>query len=75
MIRSFIVLGDSLLVVQNFPPLYGAFIGKDFIPNSQALIRYFARSFVLVRHLWYEDILKAANDNWFVGLSSQGNPL
>ena len=62
--------GDQLLVVQNFPPLDSSFIGKDVIPNHHALIEHFSGLFVLVRHLWYEDTLKVANDNWFIGCFS-----
>lgn len=62
--------GDKLLVVQNFPPLAGPFIGQDVIPNHHALIEHFAAAFLPVRHIWYEDTLKAANDNWFIGLFS-----
>lgn len=61
---------DRLLVVQNFPPLCKSFIGKDVLPDHFALIERFATHFVLERHMWYEDRLKVANDNWFVGLFS-----
>ena len=61
---------DTLLVVQNFPPLDRPFVGKDVIPNHHALITHFTSAFVLLRHLWYEDAFKAANDNWFIGLFS-----
>jgi hypothetical protein len=61
---------DKLLVVQNFPPLDGPFIGKDVIPDHSRLIRQFAGSFFPVRHLWYEDTLKVANDNWSIGVFS-----
>lgn len=72
-IRSLMVAGDRLLVVQNFPPLDGAFIGKDVIPNHVALMRHFAAHFVTVRHLWCQDTIKAANDNWFIGLFTLGD--
>lgn len=62
--------GDNLLVIQNFPPLTGPFIGKDVIPNHHALISHFSVDFLPVRHIWYEDTLKSANDNWFIGLFS-----
>ncbi len=65
--------GDKLLLVQNFPPLADSFIGKDVIPNHHALIKYFARTFFPVRHIWYEDTLKSANDNWFIGLFKINN--
>jgi SAM-dependent methyltransferase len=60
--------GDRLLVVQNFPPLESSFIGKDVIPNHAALTAHFASHFTPVRQIWYEDTLKNANDNWFIGL-------
>jgi SAM-dependent methyltransferase len=67
-IRDLMNDGDKLLVVQNFPPLCGSFIGKDVIPNHHALIKHFSTAFSLVRHIWYEDTLKSSNDNWFIGL-------
>ena len=69
-IRGLMNDGDKLLVVQNFPPLSGSFIGKDVIPNHHALIKHFSSAFLPVRHIWYEDTLKSANDNWFIGLFS-----
>jgi hypothetical protein len=61
---------DRLLVVQNFPPLHKAFIGKDVIPDHFALLGHFSPHFAVDRHIWYEDRMKAANDNWFIGLFS-----
>ena len=61
---------DRLLVVQNFPPLHNAFIGKDVLPDPLALVEHFSSHFVVDRHMWYEDRMKAANDNWFIGLFS-----
>jgi SAM-dependent methyltransferase len=69
-IESMMRQGDRLLVAQNFPPLDRSFIGKEIIPNHTALIRHFAGSFLPLRHLWYEDTIKNANDNWFIGLFS-----
>ncbi len=66
--------GDTLLVVQNFPPIDKPFVGKDVIPDQAALIRHFSEAFVPVRHLWYQDALKTANDNWFIGLFSPRHP-
>jgi len=60
--------GDRLLVVQNFPPLESGFIGKDTMPDHRSLIAHFSSSFQLERHIWYEDRLRSANDNWFIGL-------
>jgi len=60
--------GDHLLVVQNFPPLGDSFIGKEVLPNHYAIIKRLSIAFSLVRHLWYEDTIFSANDNWFIGL-------
>lgn len=68
LIRSRMHGGDKLLVVQNFPPLNSSFVGKDVIPDHQALIRHFSAEFGPARHVWYEDTLKRVNDNWFIGL-------
>ncbi len=69
-IRGLMDDGDRLLVVQNFPPLGSTFIGKEVIPDHLSLINHFSSAFLLTRHLWYEDTLKSANDNWFIGLFS-----
>ena len=61
---------DKFLVVQNFPPLGSSFIGKDVLPDHHALIKHMSRYFIPIRHIWYEDTLKTANDNWFIGLFS-----
>lgn len=72
-IRGLMNAGDKLLVVQNFPPLANSFIGKDVLPNHHALIAHFASAFLPMRHIWYEDTLKSANDNWFIGLFNTRN--
>lgn len=72
-IRSIMAPGERLLVVQNFPPLDRPFIGKDVLPNHAALIQHFSAGFEPVRHIWYQDTLKTANDNWFIGLFSAGH--
>jgi len=69
-IRNRMAGSDRLLVVQNFPPLQNSFIGKDVLPNHFALIDHFSRHFAIERHIWYEDRLRAANDNWFIGMFS-----
>ncbi|RDH77711.1 methyltransferase domain-containing protein [Mycolicibacterium moriokaense] len=69
-IKSSMVSGDRLLVVQNFPPLSKEFIGKEVIPNHLALIDHFSQHFVLDRHIWYEDRFALVNDNWFIGIFS-----
>lgn len=72
-IRGLMTGCDKLLVVQNFPPLAGPFIGKEVIPSPSALIDHFSSDFMSVRHIWYEDTLKAVNDNWFIGLFTLGD--
>jgi hypothetical protein len=67
-IRNLMVGNDRLLVVQNFPPLHNAFIGKDVLPNHLALIDHFSQHFSINRHFWCQDRMRAANDNWFIGL-------
>lgn len=62
--------GDKLLVVQNFPPLDRPFIGKEILPNYEALINFFERRFSLEQHIWYENKQETSNDNWFIGLFS-----
>jgi SAM-dependent methyltransferase len=69
-IRNRMAGSDRLLVVQNFPPLQNSFIGKDVLPNHLALIDHFSRHFDIYRSIWYEDRLRAANDNWFIGIFS-----
>lgn len=69
-IRGLMAGSDKLLVVQNFPPLTGPFIGQEVIPNHHALINHFSSAFSPLRHIWYEDTLKATNDNWFIGFFS-----
>jgi SAM-dependent methyltransferase len=73
-IRNMMAVGDQLLVVQNFPPLERSFVGKEVVPNHLALIEHFSSYFLPVRHIWYEDALKMANDNWFIGLFSLRQP-
>ena len=69
-IRGLMRSGDQLLVIQNFPPLGSTFVGKEVIPNHHALVNHFSSAFIPLRHIWYEDTLKSANDNWFIGLFS-----
>ncbi len=69
-IASRMCYSDRLLVVQNFPPLHSAFIGKDVMADHFALLGHFSSHFAVDRHIWYEDRVKAANDNWFIGLFS-----
>jgi SAM-dependent methyltransferase len=68
--RALMKPGDLLLVAHNWPPLDTSFVGKDVLPDHFALMRHFAAHFVPVRHIWYQDTFKTANDNWFLGLFS-----
>lgn len=61
---------DRLLIVQNFPPSDGEFVGKNIIPNHVALLNVMCDKFCLQRSFWYEDRLKLVNDNWFSGIFS-----
>ncbi len=67
-LRNLMSAGDLLLVVQKFPPLEAPFVSKEIFPDHHAVIDRFQSNFVPVRHLWYQDTLKTANDNWFIGL-------
>jgi len=69
-IGSLMAEDDTLLVVQNFPPLHSTFVGKEVIPDHRALVQHFSQQFEVKRSLWYEDTLKTANDNWFIGIFS-----
>jgi SAM-dependent methyltransferase len=74
LIRGMMVDGDQLLVVQNFPPLGSAFVGKEVLPDHAALIRHFSVCFSPLRHIWYQDAERSANDNWFIGHFAPGQP-
>lgn len=69
-IRNLMSSQDTLLVVQNFPPLESNFVGKDVIPHHEALISHFEKAFTTLRHTWYADHLRGTNDNWFIGIFS-----
>jgi SAM-dependent methyltransferase len=61
-------VGDTLLVVQNFPPLNSNFVGKEVIPDPQTLINLINRSSLsLQQSIWYEQFKDNANDSWFIG--------
>ncbi len=57
-----------LLIVQNFPPLDSNFVGKDILPNYKAIEARFQRHFEVIRSIWYQDLLRNKNDNWYIGL-------
>lgn len=59
---------DVLVVVQNFPPLGSNFVGKDVIPEPNALIQLFSTESVkLENSIWYEKCQDNSNDSWFIG--------
>ena len=65
-IGSIVKRRDYFLVSQNFPPLSSDFIGKDIIPNPQAIIDLFSISFKPLKTIWLEDKISGGNDNWFI---------
>ena len=67
-IANHICKGERLLVSQNFPPLDSLFVGKDIIPDYQALIHHFSPFFSVKRSIWFQDFVSDVNDNWFIGL-------
>jgi len=68
--RAMMEPADLLLIAHNWPPLDKPFVGKEVLPDHHALLRYFAPHFAPVRSAWYQDTIKTANDNWFIGLFS-----
>jgi SAM-dependent methyltransferase len=62
-------VNDILLVVQNFPPLNSNFVGKDVIPNPEALTDFLLsnKSLILEKKIWYEQNINNNNDSWFIG--------
>lgn len=65
-ISSIVNRGDYFLVSQNFPPLSSNFVGKDVIPNSQAILDLFSSFFKPLKTIWLEDKISDGNDNWFI---------
>jgi len=64
-ISSIVNKGDYFLVSQNFPPLSSSFVGKDVIPNPQAILNLFS-SFLPLKTIWLEDKISEGNNNWFI---------
>ena len=60
--------GDYLVVSQNFPPLESDFVGKNIIPNPEAIIDRFSKYFSPLSTVWLEDKTSEGNDNWFIGV-------
>lgn len=59
---------DLLLISQNFPPLDTQFVGKETIPNPQAIIGLFSEGFSPLQTMFLEDWVSNTNNNWFVGV-------
>ncbi len=57
---------DLLLVTQNFPPLESKFVGKDVIPNPDAVVKWFSSCFHLKKHVGFRNFESSGNDNWFI---------
>jgi len=60
--------GDIFLVSQNFPPLGSNYVGKDTIPDPEAIIRLFGKYFEPLKSVFYEERLSSGNDNWFIAV-------
>ncbi len=60
--------GDLLCVSQNFPPLESEFIGKDVLPNPDAVQAAFDDYFEIHQSIWMQNHTSKGNDNWFVAL-------
>lgn len=65
-INSIVNRGDYFLVSQNFPPLSSNFVGKDVIPNPQAIHDLFSSFFKPLKTIWLEDKISDGNDNWSI---------
>lgn len=66
--HHFVIKDGKLFVSKNFPPLDSNFVGKDTIPNSNAIIKWFKDYFIPLKTIWLEDIISRGNDNWFIGI-------
>jgi SAM-dependent methyltransferase len=67
-----IVTGESLLFIcQNFPPLESQFVGKEVIPNPEAIITWFSPYFSPMKTIWLKDYQNDGNVNWFLGIFSR----
>ena len=67
-ISSIVNRGGYFLVSQNFPPLSSNFVGKDVIPNQQAILDLFSNCFKPLKTIWLEDKISDGNDNWFIAI-------
>jgi len=67
-IASLTHLDDKLLIVQNFPPLRSTFVGKDSIPDSEAIVSWFDKYFEPLETIWINNYVIQGNNNWFIGI-------
>ena len=67
-ISSIVNRRDYFIVSQNFLPLSSNFVGKDVIPNPQAILTLFGSFFKPLKTVWLEDKVSDGNDNWFIAI-------
>lgn len=65
-ITNIVNRGDYFLISQNFPPLSAEFVGKDVIPNPNAILDLFGSYFMPLKTIWLEDKISDGNSNWFI---------
>lgn len=53
-----------LLIHQNFPPLDSDFIGKEILPNPEALIKFFSKDFEIIYKNNFNILKQNKNDAW-----------
>jgi len=59
---------DIIIVEQNFPPLDSQFVGKEILPNSQAIMELFKSDFFCIQTVGLENYVNRSNDNLFYGV-------
>lgn len=65
---------DLLVIVQNFPKLTSNFVGKDVIPNYDAIVRFFTKTDITLESMiWYQKEVLNKNDSWFIGCFIKSN--
>jgi hypothetical protein len=67
-ISTFMEKNELFLVSQNFPPLSSKFVGKDVIPNPEAILDLSSKFFRPLKTIWLEDSSSEGNDNWFIAI-------
>lgn len=59
---------DLLLVSQNFFPPESEFVGKEVIPNPEAMITWFGKYFVPLKTICLKNYLPEDKVDWFIGI-------